>query len=227
MLVNSKELAGLLGLQPTTLRKIKSQGLLQEKLEAIGYTLVEEFKEGRAVYYRLNDCKPTNPEAMFNKEVFNTEHDGFKHYYMNRTESAKGKDSKVDDILTKKQLSEIAGADAHTISRWDDKLVELGILSEDGYVYLRFCNLQISKASREEYAAYMKQVRAAKELHSSAMLAYRREEISKESAEIAQKDYESTMQMFARDYVARISVYKLNPNNPIHVEAVKIYTEGM
>lgn len=227
MLVNSKELAGLLGIQPTTLRKIKSQGLLQEKLEAIGYTLVEEFKEGRAVYYRLNDCKPTNPEAMFNKEVFNTEHDGFKHYYMNRTESAKGKDSKVDDILTKKQLSEIAGADAHTISRWDDKLVELGILAEDGYVYLRFCNLQISKASREEYAAYMKQVRAAKELHSSAMLAYRREEISKESAEIAQKDYESTMQMFARDYVARISVYKLNPNNPIHVEAVKIYTEGM
>ena len=227
MLVNSKELAGLLGLQPTTLRKIKSQGLLQEKLEAIGYTLVEEFKEGRAVYYRLNDCKPTNPEAMFNKEVFNTEHDGFKHYYMNRTESAKGKDSKVDDILTKKQLSEIAGADAHTISRWDDKLVELGILAEDGYVYLRFCNLQISKASREEYAAYMKQVRAAKELHSSAMLAYRREEISKESAEIAQKDYESTMQMFARDYVARISVYKLNPNNPIHVEAVRLYTKGM
>ena len=227
MLVNSKELAGLLGVKPASLKVYKSQGLLQEKLEAIGYNLVEEFKEGRSVYYRLNDCKPTNPETMFNKEVFNTEHDGFKHYYMNRTESAKGKDSKVDDILTKKELGEIAGADAHTISRWDDKLVELGILSEDGYVYLRFCNLQISKASREEYAAYMKQVRAAKELHSSAMLAYRREEISKESAEIAQKDYESTMQMFARDYVARISVYKLNPNNPIHVEAVKIYTEGM
>ena len=135
MLVNSKELAGLLGLQPTTLRKIKSQGLLQEKLEAIGYSLVEEFKEGRAVYYRLNDCKPTNPEAMFNKEVFGTEHDGFKHYYMNRTESAKGKDSKVDDVLTKKQLSEIAGADRGTISRWDDKLVELGILSEDGRAF--------------------------------------------------------------------------------------------
>lgn len=227
MLVNSKELAGLLGLQPTTLRKIKSQGLLQEKLEAIGYNLVEEFKEGRSVYYRLNDCKPTNPEAMFNKEVFNTEHDGFKHYYMNRTESAKGKESKVDDVVTKKELGEIAGADIHTISRWDDKLIELGILAEDGYVYLRFCNLQISKASRQEYAAYMKQVRAAKEIHSTAMLAYRRDEISKESAEIAQKDYESTMQMFTRDYVSRISVYKLNPNNPIHVEAVKLYTKGM
>lgn len=227
MIVNSKDLAGLLGVKPASLKVYKSQGLLQEKLEAIGYNLVEEFKEGRAVYYRLNDCKPTNQEALFNKEVFNTEHDGFKHYYMNRTESAKGKESKVDDILTKKQLSEIAGADVHTISRWDDKLIELGILSEDGYVYLRFCGLQISKACREEYATYMKQVRAAKELHSSAMLAYRRDEISKESAEIAQKDYESTMQMFARDYVTRISVYKLNPENPIHVEAVKLYTKSM
>lgn len=227
MLVNSKELAGLLGVKTDTLKRYKTAGLLQEKLEAIGYNLVEEFKEGRSVYYRLNDCKPTNPEAMFNKEVFNTEHDGFKHYYMNRTESAKGKESKVDDVLTKKQLAEIAGADRGTISRWDDKLIELGILSEDGYVYLRFYNLQVSKASREEYSAYLKQVRATKEIHSTAMLAYRREEISKESAEIAQKDYESTMQMFARDYVTRISVYKLNPNNPIHVEAVKLYTKGM
>lgn len=227
MLVNSKELAGLLGVKPASLKVYKSQGLLQEKLEAIGYNLVEEFKEGRSVYYRLNDCKPTNSEAMFNKEVFNTEHDGFKHYYMNRTESAKGKDSKVDDVVTKKELGEIAGADIHTISRWDDKLIELGILSEDGYIYLRFYNLQVSKASREEYSSYLKQVRATKEVHSSVLLAYRREEISKESAEIAQKDYESTMQMFARDYVTRISVYKLNPNNPIHVEAVKLYTKGI
>lgn len=227
MIVNSKDLAGLLGVSSKTLRNIKSNNQLSERLKAIGYNLVEEFKEGRAVYYRINDCKPTNQEALFNKEVFGTEHDGFKHYYMNRTESAKGKESKVDDVITKKQLSEIAGADVHTISRWDGKLIELGILSEDGYVYLRFCSLQITKASREEYAAYMKQVRAAKELHSSAMLAYRRDEISKESAEIAQKDYESTMQMFARDYVTRISVYKLNPDNPVHVEAVKLYTKSM
>ena len=52
MLVNSKELAGLLGVKPASLKVYKSQGLLQEKLEAIGYNLVEEFKEGRAVYYR-------------------------------------------------------------------------------------------------------------------------------------------------------------------------------
>lgn len=227
MIVNSKDLAGLLGVSSKTLRNIKSNNQLSERLEAIGYNLVEEFKEGRSVYYRLNDCKPTNQETLFNKEVFNTEHDGFKHYYMNRTESAKGKDSKVDDVLTKKQLAEIAGADRGTISRWDDKLVELGILAEDGYVYLRFYNLQVSKASREEYSAYLKQVRATKEVHSSVLLAYRREEISKESAEIAQKDYENTMQMFARDYVTRISVYKLNPNNPIHVEAVKLYTKGI
>ena len=227
MLVNSKELAGLLGVKTDTLKRYKTAGLLQEKLEVIGYSLVEEFKEGRAVYYRLNDCKPTNQEALFNKEVFGTEHDGFKHYYMNRTESAKGKESKVDDVITKRELAEIAGADRGTISRWDDKLIELGILSEDGYVYLRFCNLQISKSNRQEYSLYFKQVRAAKEVHSSVLLAYRRGEVSKEAAESAQKDYENTMQVFAGDYVARISVYKLNPNNPIHVEAVKLYTKGM
>lgn len=227
MLVNSKELAGLLGVSSKTLRNIKSNNQLSERLEAIGYSLVEEFKEGRAVYYRLNDCKPTNQEALFNKEVFGTEHDGFKHYYMNRTESAKGKESKVDDVITKRELAEIAGADRGTISNWDEKLINLGIIAPDGYLYIRVCKDQITMSNRNEYSYYLKQVRIAKELHTTAMLAYKRDKISKEAMEQAHEEYKNTICAFADSYVSRIAVYKLNPDNPVHVEAVKLYTKSM
>ena len=224
MVLNSKKLAELLGISSKTLRNLKCDGLLKERLQAIGYNLVEEFKEGRAVYYRLDDCKPTDEVALFNKEVFNTEHDGFKHYYMERTSTSKGQDTTVDDVVTKKDLGKIANADPHTISRWDDKLEELGIIAKDGVIYLRFTNLKVFKASQEEFRSYQRRVRMAKEEHSAMMLAYRRNDISKDTAEIAQEKYKEELKGFADDYVIKLPIYKLNKNNPIHVEAVKLYT---
>ena len=234
MIINSKEMAGLLNIKPTTLRKIKSQGLLEEKLKAIGYTIVEEFKEGRSVYYRLNETAPTDAVALFNKEVFGTKHDGFKDYYMNRTEFAKGQDSKVDDVITKQEMGKMVNADPETITSWDNKLLEMEILSEDGYVYLRFCNFQVYESNRDEYSGYMRRVRVAKEKHSSIMLAYKRGLtddkgrllVNDITVRDAQEEYEEALKGFARDYVTKIAVYKLNKNNPIHVEAVRVYTEN-
>ena len=228
MVVNTKQLATLLNTKPTCIKVYKSNGILENKLKESGYSIVKEFKEGRINYYVLNNNIEVNDELLFNKQVFNVQHPNFKHYYMERTSTSKGKDIiTINDVVFNKDLATMTGCDSHTIKRWDDILQELQIISVDGYLYVRIQKDKITRSTREEYKIYHKELHYAKSIHSSMMFAYRKDKISKEEMERVHSEYLERVQEFANNYVARIKVYKLDKENIVHQQAIKVYTKSV
>lgn len=226
MIVDTQQLAALLGAKKNCIKVWKCKGILDDKLKENGYTLEKEYREGHKLYYELNDTTPINEESLFNKQVFNVEHPYFKHYYIERTQTAKGvKDTNINDIVFQKDLANITGCSRNTIKRWDNILQDLEILSVDGYLYIRIMKDKLYISNRDEYIHYCKQVNIAKNKHTTIMFAYRRDEIDKDTMESAHQEYKDTLLQFADNYVRKISIYKLNKNNPLHIKAIKVYTE--
>ena len=231
MKLSTKQIADLLGVSTNSLRVLKSKGEMYKRLEDIGYKIIEEYKEGRSVFYSVEHIEIKDKSAaikVFNKGIFGVTSDRFKDYYVKRTESAKGKDVEVQEVVTKQNIAEDTGVARQTVGTWDVKLTELGVIDEDGYIYLRVqCvpERKVFKSSIDDYKHYHKTVINTRKVYTALMLDHEKGLIDDFTLEFAYKEYKSKMKELADTYVIRIKAYRLNVNNPIHREAIRLYTE--
>ena len=218
MKLTTEQVANLLSVKVCSVNKLKQQGLLYPRMEEVGYKIVYEYKLGRNIYYETKDVPVSMQE--FYKNTFGTDFKDFYKYYLRRTSLARGTKVSIENVLSKQVLAEELGVTRKTISRWDNKLQELGIISESGYIYVRVISKPDKKryiTSVEDYDNFCKNKKAVKELDDILESAYRKGNMSFHTLKCAYKDNNSWKEELTESYVYRVKTFLLNSDNSIHV----------
>src|SRR5471030_1553575 len=156
MKVDRKELANMLGIKSEGLKTIEKRHQLEERLDNIGYKLIEKEKLSRKVYYIIETIN-VNRELISSmcKYVFEANKSNeFIDYFIERM----GK-SKADVVASTGYISEKINVNTSTVRRWDlKKLLDKKIISNDGFFYFKLNkeNHVIEEVSKEEYNSYWK-----------------------------------------------------------------------
>ena len=224
MELTTKQLSEFLGISLASLKVYKSNGRLTEKLAEQGYKIVSEEKRGRSISYVLEECESTiSPTEQLCKNVFHTDPEVFPQYYVKRTE--------CDDYgrcnpVSSRQLAAEVGVGRDTVSIWNKKLVDLGILVESGYVYYEIDKNTLEKReiSKEEYTLYWKNKKSEDEyIYYEAEFKAGRLSAEAYDRLLSRKELEN--KVIANKACFRIKRYYLQQENELHQVAKRYFTE--
>ena len=227
--MNSQQLSVLLGVSTNRIRALKTKGLLYSRLSDIGYRVVGECKRGKNVIYLCTDTEVNKRAALKNfcKETFNVNQvEEFVQYYLKRTEqAAKGQDIELSEIITKSKLGELIGVSDKTISKWDNILIEQGILSRNGYVYIQIQDKELVKTSEYAFKRQYRNMMTSKKIYTMCNNEYHKGMSDYNTLEFAYKEYENSLDCMSKEHIIRIKNYKLNACNPVHIAAMNVFAE--
>ena len=227
--LNSQQLSVLLGVSTNRIRALKTKGLLYSRLSDIGYKVVGECKRGKNVIYLCTDTEVNKRAALKNfcKETFNVNQvEEFVQYYLKRTEqAAKGQDIELNEIITKSKLGELIGVSDKTISKWDNILIEQGILSRNGYVYIQIQGKELVKTSEYAFKRQYRNMMTSKKIYTMCSKEYKEGMSDYNTLEFAYKEYENSLDCMSKEHIIRIKNYKLNADNPVHIAAMNVFAE--
>ena len=227
--LNSQQLSVLLGVSTNRIRALKTKGLLYSRLSDIGYKVVGECKRGKNVIYLCTDTEVNKRAALKNfcKETFNVNQvEEFVQYYLKRTEQAvKGQDIELNEIITKSKLGELIGVSDKTISKWDNILLEQGILSRNGYVYVQIQGKELVKTSEYAFKRQYRNMMTSKKIYTMCNNEYHKGMTDYNTLEFAYKEYENSLDSMSQEHIIRIKNYKLNADNPVHIAALNVFAE--
>ena len=133
MKVDKSKLADILNVSSRGLRHIIEKEQLKDKLKDKGYNLINKIKEGRKVFYIIEPMKNQELIELYDnlcKEVYNTSNKmSFGYYYMCRTDPDKY------GISSKKDLAIESNVTPNTITKWDNRLLELKQIQKPLFLY--------------------------------------------------------------------------------------------
>ena len=227
--LNSQQLSVLLGVSTNRIRALKTKGLLYSRLSDIGYKVVGECKRGKNVIYLCTDTEVSKRAALKNfcKETFNVNQvSEFVQYYLKRTEqAAKGQDIELNEIITKSKLGELIGVSDKTISKWDNILLEQGILSRNGYVYIQIQDKELVKTSEYAFKRQYRNMMTSKKIYTMCNNEYHKGMSDYNTLEFAYKEYENSLDCMSKEHIIRIKNYKLNADNPVYIATMNVFAE--
>ena len=227
--LNSQQLSVLLGVSTNRIRALKTKGLLYSRLSDIGYKVVGECKRGKNVIYLCTDTEVNKRAALKNfcKETFNVNQvSEFVQYYLKRTEqAAKGQDIELSEIITKSKLGELIGVSDKTISKWDNILIEQGILSRNGYVYIQIQDKELVKTSEYAFKRQYRNMMTSKKIYTMCNNEYHKGMSDYNTLEFAYKEYENSLDCMSKEHIIRIKNYKLNADNPVYIATMNVFAE--
>lgn len=222
--LSTNEISELLGLKPSTFKKIKALGELEGRLKNIGFTLQREYKQGRNIIYEIALINYSMTLGEVYRDIFNVKHPSFGDYYQTRTSTAHEINS-AEEIISKNDIAKKCGCKRQTISEWDDKLIDLGIMESNGYVYVRVYECSAELTTHEDYKNYQANLLAYKDNHRNAVRDYAKGNISKRQLDLLNSDYSTYMDSIKFNYVIRVKAFKLNESNPIHKAVISLINE--
>ena len=230
--VDKQGLCEILGIKPETLKKIVKAKTLEVKLMNKGYKLIETTKEGRKVFYTV---VLENEDAMVYdnllKYTFGTKKkEEFAKYYKARTvaNDYMGKEVEVEmsgvkfpidiKVATMEDFAKLSDVSRETVRKWDNKLIELGIMSKDGYWYFCIDNKkgEIYQCEQEEYNIFWYNTGICEAL---AILSgrFERGEISREELVVACAGVGNYVGAVEGKFYYRIRKFRTNRDNPNHI----------
>lgn len=227
--LTGKHLSALLGVSTNRIRALKYKGLLYDRLKEVGYEVCSERKQGKNVIYICKHTEVNKRAALKNfcKETFNVNQVGeFVQYYLKRTEqAAKGQDIELNEIITKSKLGELIGVSDKTISKWDNLLIEQGILSRNGYVYIQIQGKELIKTSEYAFKRQYRNMVISRKIYGMCSKEYKEGMSDYNTLEFAYKEYENSLYSMSQEHIIRIKNYKLNACNPVHIAAMNVFAE--
>lgn len=150
--LTNQEMMDLLQVKRNGLNAIKHRGQLETRLLKIGYKLIQELKEGRNIFYELEENVNTTTLktcCKFTKDNYNVRSDKFPKYYLNTIDSCinnynKSANQRAIESDTKRK----------NVDNWDRKLEEKNILVNKRYVYYLVCHRMKfrTEISKENYS---------------------------------------------------------------------------
>ena len=230
--VDKQGLCEILGIKPETLKKIVKAKTLETKLMNKGYKLIKTTKEGRKVFYTI---VLENEDAMVYdnllKYTFGTKKkEEFAKYYKARTvaNDYMGKEVEVRmsgikfpidiKVATMEDFAKLSDVSRETVRKWDNKLIELGIMSKDGYWYFCIDNKkgEIYQCEQEEYNIFWYNTGICEAL---AILSgrFERGEISREELVVACAGVGNYVGAVEGKFYYRVRKFRTNKDNPNHI----------
>lgn len=230
--VDKQGLCEILGIKPETLKKIVKAKTLEAKLMNKGYKLIKTTKEGRKVFYTLileNEDMMVYDNLL--KYTFGTKKkEEFAKYYKARTVANDyiGKEVEVEmsgvkfpidiKVATMEDFAKLSNVSRETVRKWDNKLIELGIMSKDGYWYFCIDNKkgEIYQCEQEEYNVFWYNTGICEAL---AILSgrFERGEISREELVVACAGVGNYVGAVEGKFYYRVKKFRTNRDNPNHI----------
>ncbi len=226
MKANRKEMLNILGVKDSGLKQIEARKQLNKRLKDLGYKLINKIKEGRQVFYILDQIEEN--KELHNKLIrhaYNTNKiEEFSDFFMMRTEGIKR-----ELKLTNKDISEVTGISNKTICKWNKTLLDKEIISQDGFYYFVIENIDGNISSRqttkEEYSSYWKNKRD-EAIYKELEYRFNRNEISFKEAMKLVKDIGAIQAATEGKYVYRIHKYLLNTENKLYIDTYELIKQA-
>lgn len=213
LILSKEEVMNILCIKSTAFKNIIKTNTLSKRFKEKGYKYIERFKEGRVYKYKVikeNSCK----ELLSNitKSMFDTNKVlEFGDYVMYRKDN-------VDLPITKELLSELCTVSRKTISKWDDKMIEHGLMTKDGFFYVAkdFDDngniFRYRLTDKYEYQSYIRNSRFSK-MKESIAEKYKKGDITYDDMELAIVGINEFAKSIEHKFVYRVSKFTIENNN--------------
>lgn len=208
------ELMEILGVKTSAMKKIESNGSLEERLSDKGYKFIEKKKEGVKNFYIVEkESNGDDKELLTNiiKNCYKTkEYLTFSEYYTIRYVFAKMNWQGA----TIKNIADYVGVHESTIIRWDKTLKENEMLKQDGYYYYKLDTqsgeeIEIDEWEYKTYWNNTRDIKAMKELQDK----YDNGKISFHELKVGIVEYEEVHRAIEGKYCFRVKKYIINELN--------------
>lgn len=218
MEVNKQQLIEILGISKDNLKKIESKKQLSERLKQKGYTLIKRYKEGKKVYYTIE--QDNNYKEVFNnmaQYIYKTKKEKeFSKYFTVRTKSE-------NVVFTKKDISNIAEVSSKTVARWDNILIDKDIIKKDGYFYF-YVDTEVNnivQCSEHEYKSFWKNkayINAFRDLQHK----YINGIITLNQLTLASAEIGASIAQTTNKYYYRVKKYITNKDNKLYIDTSEL-----
>jgi len=222
--LNKQQLMDMLGVQTAGLKSIEKRQQLHIRLEEKGYKLLDKLKEGRKVYYiveQINEFKEVLNNMV--KYVYDTNKEKeFSTYFALRT--ILGNWNICYNI---KEIAERSSVSSKTIRKWDNTLLDKEIIARDGYFYFCITNdeenhiYKVEPSNVEEYKSFWRNkayLGAFKNLQDK----YYKGELTLMELQLASADIGAIRQVIECKYYYRVKKFITHKDNELYIDTMKL-----
>ena len=220
MIKDKKQLCNeILGIKERTLKQLELNDKLEERLNTKGYKLINKYKEGRKVYYELEQQSELKEiySNLVSTVYRSRKEEEFTKYFQLRT-------SPNDKLpLNKADIGDKSNVSIWTVSKWDNILLDKGIISKDGFHYFCFNKdkLIIKQCSEEEYKGYWKNRAIERNIEKLEKL-YMSGERGFKDVLRANSDFTTKVNMMDNKYYFRIKKFRTNEDNQLYIDTLNL-----
>lgn len=216
MELDKNELSVILGVSINTLKVIERKNNLEQRLKEKGYKFVSKINKGKGgkshyIIEKIDENKMMYTDICDN--VIKTKnYDGFGKYFNTRKYNG-------ENPISKSEIGEYCETSRNTISRWDHKMIELDMLSKDGFFYI-CCDYGSEEipiyyeTTKEDYNNYMKNSKASKRT-TKIIEKYNNKEINVDEFRYQMKIIEECDKAINGRIIYKISKYQLNEDSDL------------
>ena len=220
-LKTTQDICNILGVSKRGLKTIEQRQQLSQRLEKFGYRLVEKSKVGRNNYYKIEMINEDFKKYLnICRDFFSTnKHKDFGEYFLYRTFN-------TELPVTKKFIGELSQINRNLVSKFDNSLVQNGILKKDGFWYVRVEYNENKKptyyiTSKEEWQGYMKCSKYA-QMKESVRQKYLNGEISLEEYDLIRDGITLNQATVESKFVYKVNKYRLIEDNQLAQDVVDL-----
>lgn len=225
MKLNKKDLCELLNIKINNLKKIERTNSLQDRLKNKGYKLIKKTKEGRNVYYEIEE--DNTDKKLLNDictNLFNTrEEEKFCNFVAYRVFN-------IDHPVSKKDIANKCSVNEHTIGIWDISLLKNNIISKDGFFYIAVDYIEVDGktretfrlTSRDEYNTFVRNSKATKQF-DEATDRFLKGELNRREYEYIVRGISKYSILTEKKFIYKINKYRLiEESSPFREEFIKL-----
>lgn len=214
----------ILGVKTDALKQIEKRQQLYIRLQEKGYKLLDKIKEGRKVYYILE-------QENINKEIYNNM---VKYVYDTAKEKEFSTYFALRTILNNwnicyniKEIAERSSVSSKTIRKWDNTLLNKDIIARDGYFYFCITNdkdnniYKVEPSNIEEYRSFWRNkafMGAFKNLQDK----YYKGELTLTELQLASADIGAIRQTIEHKYYYRVKKFTTHKENELYKDTMKL-----
>jgi hypothetical protein len=222
--ISKQQLMDILGIKKDALIKIEQRQQLHLRLEEKGYKLLDKIKEGRKVYYILeqeNELKEVYNNMV--KYVYGTDKEKeFSTYFALRTIL-----NNWNICYNIKEIAERSSVSSKTIRKWDSTLIDKDIIARDGYFYFCIINdaenkiYKVEPSNIEEYRSFWRNkayLGAFKNLQDK----YYKGELTLMELQLASADIGAIRQVKECKYYYRVKKFITHKENELYIDTMKL-----
>lgn len=214
----------ILGIKKDALIKIEQRQQLHLRLQEKGYKLLDKIKEGRKVYYILeqeNELKEVYNNMV--KYVYGTDKEKeFSTYFALRTIL-----NNWNICYNIAEIAERSSVSTKTIRKWDNTLIDKDIIARDGYFYFCITNdienkiYKVEPSNINEYKSFWRNkayIGAFKNLQDK----YYKGELTLLELQLASADIGAIRQVIDKKYYYRVKKFKTHKDNELYNDTIKL-----